>query len=120
MEGSVGDEVNAAGGITNNPRINKNFAQILNQVTDTTSHYHGLQTQINKRLSHSVQAQISYTYSECIDQASGSTGIDNNYGFQNPYYRNADTGWCSYHIRNNFIANGTWVVPFKGNRLVEG
>lgn len=110
----------AAGGILNNARINPNFAQVLLQATDTTSHYNGLLLTANKRLSNNLQAQASYTYSECIDQASGSTGIDNNYGFQNPYSRAGDTGWCTFHMRNNFILNATYTLPFKGNRLVEG
>jgi hypothetical protein len=109
-----------AGGIGYNPRINTNFAQVLSMSTDTTSHYNALQMSLNKRLSHNVQGQISYTYSACIDQASGSTGIDNNYGFQNPYDRGGDTGWCTYQIRNNLTANGTYLLPFKGNKLVEG
>jgi outer membrane receptor protein involved in Fe transport len=110
----------AAGGILNNPRINPNFAQVLLQSTDTTSHYNGLLISANKKLSNGLQAQVSYTFSECIDQASGSTGIDNNYGFQNPYSRAGDTGWCTYQMRNNFILNATYTLPFKGNRLVEG
>ncbi|MEQ1947766.1 MAG: TonB-dependent receptor [Bryobacteraceae bacterium] len=112
--------LNANGGITYNPRINTNFAQVLAMTTDTTSHYNGLQMSLNKRLSHNVQAQVSYTYSACIDQASGSTGIDNNYGFQNPYDRSGDTGWCSYQIRNNLTMNGVYLLPFKGNKLIEG
>ncbi len=112
--------LNANGGLVYNARINPNFAAINAMSTDGTSNYKALQMNINKKLSHNLTAQVSYTYSACTDVASGSSGIDNNYGYQDPFNKNGDQGYCTFQIRNNFIANGAYLLPFHGNRFVEG
>ena len=38
----------------------------------------------------------------------------------NPYDWNADKGNCSFDLRHNISGNVVYLLPFKGNRLVEG
>ena len=67
--------------------------------------------------------QFSYTWSHCIDSAYtyGGLGFNNvSSANTNPYNWNADKGTCGFDLRHNISANAVYVLPFKGNRLVEG
>ena len=58
------------------PRVNPqyNSLQMADNLSD--SHYHALQTSLNRRFSHDWQSQVSYTYSKSIDNGSGTYGLD--------------------------------------------
>jgi hypothetical protein len=67
--------------------------------------------------------QFSYTYSHCIDGSYAYAGLGANNvtsANTNPYDWAVDKGNCSFDLRHNISANVVYLLPFKGNRLVEG
>jgi hypothetical protein len=85
------------------------------------SYFHGLETQLSTQANHGLQAQLSYTWSRCIDTSSGSAASDQ--------YRNSlvatlfidprsHRGPCDTNIGQKLIANGVWTIP--AGRLASG
>lgn len=90
------------------------------------SQYDGIQGQLQKRLSHNVQGQVSYTWSHTIDNAIGligSLGDSRNGGRSgpiNPFSLNADRGNSSLDIRHLLSADAIIDLPFgKGQRFLN-
>ena len=84
------------------------------------SRYNSFQAGLVRRFTTGLQAQISYTFSRCIDIESGSWALDGGTIFEDSYDHNRDKGLCSFHIGHNLVANGLYVLPFHGNRFIEG
>src|SRR6202020_693447 len=83
----------------------------------------GVLMSLEHKLSANFVSQLSYTYSHCIDSAYsyGGLGFNNvTSAITNPYDWNADKGNCSFDLRHNISANVVYLLPFRGNRLVEG
>jgi len=106
--------------IVQNSVLNPNFSVLDVAETIGWSKYNSLQAGIVRQISNGLQAQISYTYSECTDNESGSWALDAGSIFTNPFNYNADAGWCSYQIRSNIIVNAVYLLPFHGSRWKEG
>jgi hypothetical protein len=65
--------------------------------------------------------QLSYTYSHCLTNNSGSYGLEEGaVGLLDPYDPRYDYGNCTFDLRHNFVGNVIYQLPFHGNRLVEG
>jgi hypothetical protein len=108
-----------------NPRLNPNLSYFPVLQPITTSEYNSLQAILNRRFSRSVQAQVAYTYSKCIDDGAFGVGSFNGLsttpaGVENPFNQALDRAPCSYDLTHVFRVNGLWALPFHGNRLVEG
>ena len=103
-----------------NSRWNPNFGNITSGVTDLDSEYHSLQLGVNRRMSRNLGAQVSYTYSHCIDISSGNWGQEGGTMILNPYDVEDDRGRCTFELTHNLSANGVYTLPFTGNRWVEG
>lgn len=89
----------------------------------TNSRYNSLQASLNRRLTRNVQAQVSYTYSHCVDSGDASLGsLSGNAPtlYENPYQRGPDYSVCGFNITHALRVNGLFELPFHGNRLVEG
>jgi outer membrane receptor protein involved in Fe transport len=119
----VTDPTTGAVSYTQNPRPSPAFGSL--DMTDTSSYsaYNGLQVGLTHRQSANLVYQFSYTWSHCIDSAYtyGGLGFNNvSSAVTNPYDWNADKGACSFDLRHNIAANAVYVLPFKGNRFVEG
>ena len=88
---------------------------------DTVAHsnYNSLQAMFEKRFSHGVQFQASYTWSKTMDNASSFEDA------LNPFNFNATYGLSKYDARNRFVFNFVWDLPvpkysgFKG-KLLDG
>jgi hypothetical protein len=103
------------------PGSNAYFGQLSTAVAQQTSNYNSLQISLNHQFSRSFSGQASYTYSKCLGTGSASSGLEQDiYEQADPYDRKYDYGLCSFDIRHNFVANGVYSLPFRGNRLVEG
>jgi len=106
------------------PRTNTNLSSIAFNVPDGSSWYNSLQVYLTRNLGKSLQFQVSYTYSKCIDYGSISFGLEaGNSGQQaqsDPYNLARDKGVCDFDVRHNFVANTVYTLPFRGNRLVQG
>jgi Carboxypeptidase regulatory-like domain/TonB-dependent Receptor Plug Domain len=107
------------------PRLNPGiqYMPTLRPISD--SRYNSLQVSVNRRLSRSVQAQLSYTYSKCIDDGAFGVGSFNGLNttpavIENPFDQKIDKAVCSYDIPHVFRVNGLWVLPFHGNKFVRG
>ena len=101
-------------------RRNPNFTGIWQRVTDAESFYDALQIGLNKRFSGGWRAQLSYTLSESVDDASGINSQDFSnvvqYGLD-WYDPEFDRGLSPFHARHNLTFNGSWELPvFRNSR----
>ncbi len=81
------------------------------------SRYNGLWIAVNQRLSKGLQFNASYTLSKSMDTNSlNSQGVvvqdSNNVG--------GDYALSDYDARHRYVVSAIWVLPFTGNRFVEG
>ena len=104
--------------IVANPRKNPaySYLQMMDALAD--AHYHGLQTSLNHRFSSGWQAQVSYTWSKSIDNASGAYGLDGGGATYNPTDLHADRGLSNFSRKHNFRASGIYDLPLKANGVV--
>jgi hypothetical protein len=96
-------------------RRNPNFTGIWQRVTDAESFYDALQVSVVKQYSRNFRAQVSYTWSESVDDASGINSQDfgNNVQYVMDWYdRKRDRGLAAFHVEHNLTFNWTWDVPF--------
>ena len=76
--------------------------------------YNGLLVKVTKVMSRGFQVQGSFTFSKCIDNASGSTASDTFSldASNGPWYNvNLTRGLCDFDVRKNLVVNGLWNVP---------
>src|SRR5262249_44170625 len=86
----------------------------------SSSDYHALQLQFQRRLSSGLQVLTAYTWSHSIDNASaGSTQLSSN--LLNPTVsESANRGASSFDIRHTLSAGLTYEIPFsRGNILTR-
>jgi len=97
-------------------------ALLYSAMRRTTFHstYSSLQAGLVRRMTSNLQLQLSYTYGQCTDNSSGSQPLENAEYTQNPYQVNTEKAWCGFMVRHTFYMNGVYLLPFHGNRLIEG
>jgi hypothetical protein len=81
------------------------------------SNYDALWITANKRMSHNLQFNGSYTWSKSLDTNSlNSQGqvIQNSFDVANSY------GLSDFDARHRFVLNSIYDLPFKGNRAISG
>ena len=94
---------------------------LANSVTERdssgTSSYNALWVTANKKMSHGLQFNASYTWSHSIDENSrNNQGIvvqDSNNIF-------SSVGSSDFDARHRFVVNAIYDLPFKGNRIISG
>ncbi|MEQ1946987.1 MAG: TonB-dependent receptor [Bryobacteraceae bacterium] len=109
--------------ITTFNRINPAFGVNVMRTLQASSTYNSMLVSLDRRLTKNVQGQVSYTWSNCIDDGSAAAGQENSGtsgAIMNPYNRRADRGPCSFDIRHALRVNSIAMLPFKGNILIEG
>jgi Carboxypeptidase regulatory-like domain len=95
------------------------FSGIFSEDTIAHSNYNSFQALFEKRFSHGLQFQASYTFSKSLDNASSFESA------LNPLNFNATYGLSNYDARHRFVFNYVWDLPlpkydgFKG-KLVNG
>jgi outer membrane receptor protein involved in Fe transport len=100
-------------------RRNPFFTGVWQRMTDAQSFYDSLQIALNRKYSRGWRAQVSYTFSESIDDASGinSQDFSNNVQYVSDWYDlEHDRGLSAFHARHNFTANASWDLPFGSGR----
>ncbi len=81
------------------------FSGIFSEDTIAHSNYNSLQALFEKRFSHGVQFQASYTFSKSLDNASSfESALD-------PLNFNATYGPSNYDARQRFVFNSVWYLP---------
>ncbi|HWF07145.1 MAG TPA: TonB-dependent receptor [Bryobacteraceae bacterium] len=109
-----------ASGIISNPRLNPAAAALSSEAPVGDSSYHSLQVGLNRRFSHGVQSQLSYTWSKCMDDASGTYGLEGGIPWSDPLNGSFDRGRCLFDRPQVLRWSGVYALPFKQNILVKG
>jgi hypothetical protein len=100
------------------------FASVGTQATDGVSSYNSFQASLNKRLSHGLQLQASYTYSHSIDDTSGfeNSGLTSTRGV-NPFSFASNKGDSSFDARQRLVVSYDYELPhlsrFWNNALMR-
>jgi hypothetical protein len=108
------------GAIVPNPRLDPTFSYVNNSTPSANSNYNSLQLSLNRRFTKNIQALASYTWSKCLDDSSGTFGLENGTTWENPYNGHLDYGRCNFDIESALHFNTVVALPFHGNRFVEG
>jgi len=107
----------AAGCPTGGANAKPVFSSIFSEDTLAHSNYNSLQALFEKRFSHGLQFQASYTFSKSLDNASSFESAFNPLNF------NATYGLSNFDARHRFVFNYVWDLPipkyegFKGQIL---
>jgi hypothetical protein len=110
------------GAMVSNPRVNPAFGQISSRAPIGDSHYNSLQVNLNRQITHNLQAQLSYTYAKSIDDNSISFGLEGGgapQNFSNPFNAAYDRGRSTFDLTHSFRASSVYMLPFHGNLLAE-
>ena len=89
------------------------FNSIFSEDNVAHSNYNSLQAMLEKRFSHGLQFQASYTYSKSLDNASSFEEILNPLNFNSTY------GPSLFDSRHRFVFNYVWDLPipkFDGSK----
>jgi hypothetical protein len=105
-------------GTTANPvattPVNANFGRVSYVGWTSDSIFHALELQVSKRMSHGLEAQVSYTFGRSEDTSSGSTDGDQFLnGLTSMLFFDKATrrGPSDFDVPHNFIASYTWDIP---------
>jgi hypothetical protein len=98
---------------------------VLGNITEQTSlgwsDYKALWITANRRLSHGLSLQGSYTLSKSTDTNSyDGTGAQNNGSLQDSTNLADSLGPSDFDVRHRFSLNASYELPFAGNRWKDG
>ncbi len=96
---------------------NPNFTRIDAVSNTATSNYNALQTQFTRRMSHGVQALLSYTWSKSLDTASDES-INNLYAPNLRLAPSSDRGPSSFDVRHAFTGSASYELPAPARNAV--
>jgi hypothetical protein len=94
--------------------INPNFGSMIGVTYRGNSSYNALEVGVQKKMSHGVQLQTSFTWGKSLDTSSGTDHGDQ---FGNsiatlPWYDiNSTRGLSDFNIGRTLVIEGTWQVP---------
>jgi hypothetical protein len=100
-------------------KLNQNFSMIRDRLFDGHSFYHGLQLGVQRRGSHGIQYQLSYTFAKCIDDDSSTFSHDeaaNAIGIPVNGNHKFNRGLSTFDVRHNIVLNVTWDMPALKHR----
>jgi len=87
--------------------------------SNAQSNYDSLQVRLEKRYSHGLQYQVSYTYAHALDNASSaSLGSVNNGDFLDQRYPNRNYGNSDFDVRHRFVFSYVYDLPFGRGRAL--
>jgi hypothetical protein len=107
-------------GITPNLRLNPAGAALSSEAPVGNSSYNSLQVGFNRRFAHGVQTLVSYTWSKCMDDASGTYGLEGGIPWSNPLDGSFDRGRCLFDRPQVLRWSGVYALPFQQNLFVKG
>jgi hypothetical protein len=97
-------------------RLNPDLPSPLLQVlTDAQSFYNSFQLSVSQKHAHNISWQAFYTFSHSVDDASSNVSIEavnEPPTTQDPFNRKGDRGRSGFDIRQNFVANVVYELPF--------
>jgi hypothetical protein len=95
-------------------RINPNFGRVPATLWNSDAIFHALEAQVQKRFSHGLSGQVSYTWGRTIDSASGSTDGDQfRNGLSSLFFFDPRTrrGPSDFNQTHNVVVSYNWEVP---------
>ena len=101
-------------------RVYPNYNRINIVDSGLNSWYNALAVQLNKRLSHGLTGNISYTWAHAIDEGQGGAGTPNIFASGGPQtylpgdYR-AEKGSSALDVRHRLVVGGVWTATFLHN-----
>ena len=101
-----------------NPAFDSSIATFR---SNAQSNYDSLQVRLEKRYSHGLQYQVSYTFAHSLDNASSaSLGSLNNGDFQDQRDPNANYGNSDFDVRHRFVFSYVYDLPVgRGHALAK-
>jgi len=90
------------------------FASVGTQASQGVSNYNSMQISLNKRFTHGLMFQASYTWSHSIDDSSGYEGSGAAPGVNripNPYNYALNRGDSNFDARHRFVINYNYDIP---------
>lgn len=100
---------------------NANIGGIPTFRSNAYSNYDSLQIHIEKRLTHGLQFQASYTYSHALDDASSADlGSLNNGDFRDQLNPSLDYGNADFDVRQHFVGTFMYELPFGKGHAFRG
>jgi len=96
----------------------KALGNITEVDSGANSNYNALWVTLNKRLSHGVQFNSSYTFSKSLDYNSLSSTVSP--VVQDSFNIRNDYGPSDFDARHRIVISVLYDLPFKGNRWFEG
>jgi len=87
------------------------------------SSYNSLQAHFEKRFTHGMQFQASYTWAHSVDNASNANlgPTQNNSDFRDFRFPQNEYGNSDFGVRNRFVASYIWELPFgHGKQFLGG
>jgi hypothetical protein len=97
-----------------NPTLNPNFGRVPATLWNSDAIFHAMEVQVQKRFSHGLSGQVSYTWGRTIDTASGSTDGDQ---FRNGlssllfFDSRLRRGPSDFNQTHNVVVSYTWELP---------
>lgn len=96
--------------------IHGSFSYFNLRQNRVTSNYHGLNLQVQKRMSQGLAFQTAYTFGKSLDLNSDVFGGGFNYGgssigFADPTNIGLDYGRSNFDIRHRWVTNLLWELP---------
>jgi hypothetical protein len=89
--------------------------------SNTISNYDALQAHLEKRFSHGLQFEVSYTYSHALDDASSaSLGSLNNGDFRDQRFPGLEYGNSDFDVRHHIVIAYAYALPFGKGKAFGG
>jgi len=103
----------------NSPRLPGTLLgnSLTERFSGSNSNYNALWITANRRLSHGLQFNASYTWSHSIDDVSRN---NNGIVIQDSTNIASGRGSSDFDVRHRFVVNAIYDLPFKGNRFKSG
>jgi hypothetical protein len=103
------------------PALNNQITPISTLRSNGDSNYDSLQMRLEKRLTHGLNFQLSYTYSHSLDDASSaSLGSLNNGDFRDQRHPGMEYGNADFDVRHRFVASYIYELPFGKGKALAG
>jgi hypothetical protein len=102
-------------------RPNTNFNRITAISSKVESQYDAFVAQVNKRMSHGLQVQMSYTYAEANDNGQSSQTFTTGNSVLYPSNLAIEQGRSNFDIRHRFVSSLVWQPAYfqNGNAIVK-
>jgi hypothetical protein len=108
-------KVQGGTGIVPGHPVNTNVAEIQTTLWQSMSYYNALQVQVEKRISHGLQATASFTWGKTMDTSSGSFAGDNFAADVTPtipwWDLKITRGLSDFHVGRNLTLNVLYELP---------